>query len=584
MDELEAIKRELEELKAKRAEYELSVNKDTKEKTTRNNKKIENNSTDIRKSVKEELEDIDRQIKEYEQDVKRRAKDYENSYKKLKNIIDDYEEKTEATNLLSAEEIKERREIALKRKLEINEESVRILNELNIEKKLLKHLKTRKTKFENNLLKAEALGLTVDQYYEINAALRKTTIMNAILEKKGLSSIISKKAKERTKEENDKYNEAKEEILREIANIKKADEKSSVLDNIETLYSLEVKVSKSGKPKVISQTAKEIENIEEKDKEFPTRIVSSKIKNTDYIPEEQPKDMEDAKENKTESVSVADFKPAEEKVTVFRIPEAGICYVRRYAANRFKLKSADKSKEIKIRGSVCYEISANDLEKIKENANNSFSPYRVEFVDLKINELEPIKEKTDERDELYNIQVIEDPAYKVYINSINKEQEEKENDGLTNQEIKDVVEESLNKTDTAYIEDIIESNNANKEISKEELNDVVEDGLKDAEVESIIDDMFNVERKPKEKELDKNDIDDIITEDLNEKLEASKLRVNKKFKKELKTGGFFYNIVHKIPTTIKKWIMKSLGKDVIELNDMVEEETQEEENQKRRGK
>ena len=93
MDDLESLKKQLEELKALRNNLSVDANQEIVEET-----KVEEESNDIRTSLREELDIIDEQIKGFEEDIKQTAKEYEESYKKLKDVIDEYENSIESTN------------------------------------------------------------------------------------------------------------------------------------------------------------------------------------------------------------------------------------------------------------------------------------------------------------------------------------------------------------------------------------------------------------------------------------------------------------------------------------------------------
>lgn len=448
MENIEDLKQQLESLKALR--HELSV-KEEKPINTNDNKK-------------EQIKIIDSEIKELELDLKKTAKEYEESCKKLKLIIEEYQEKTEATKLLTEEEIKDLRENVEKAKLDENERSIKILRRLNELKKIIRELKTKKTKMENNIRNAEALGLTEEEYNAITYTLNKTTIMNAILNTKGLQEIIDKKASDRTNEEKEALKKAKEEILKEVAETKKENKNSSILEIIEALYSIETKYKKSQEPKITTLKTSELLYIAENSQKLPYRIVNSNDKNKNYKPEATPKDMEGADNN---NVDINELKPAEERVTVFKDSNTNDYYARKYAVNRFKLKSAILDNEVKINGSVCYQISEKDVAKIKDNANNAFSPYIAD-----------IKEIT-----------------------LDKE--------LTEQDIKEVIEESF---------------------------------------------------------------------------KATNIESSEEFKEELSTGNVLYNIVNKIPQSTKKMINKSIGKEEITLDSMLEETESEEEKGKEKIK
>ena len=392
MDDLESLKKQLEELKALRNNLSVDANQEIVEET-----KVEEESNDIRTSLREELDIIDEQIKGFEEDIKQTAKEYEESYKKLKAVIDEYENSIESTNLLSEEELNELREKYESLKLEENERSNEIKNRLDAQKKIISQLKSKKTKIEKNITNAEALELTYEEYKEITGTLRKTAIMNKILEEKGLTSIIEKKANERTAEEKELLRKTKEEILTEVSEFKKEHDDYSVLDTIEALYSLDTQYVRVESPRVTTCTSKELMVIGDTTQDLSFRVINPNAKvNTTSI-EETPKDMENATTN--EMVDINELKPAEEKVTIF--DEDGKYYVRKYTVDRFKLKSADLENEVRINGSLCYKINAQDVERIKENANNDFSPYKadvreISLEDITVNGISP----ADTKDEL----------------------------------------------------------------------------------------------------------------------------------------------------------------------------------------
>lgn len=374
MEDIESLSQQLEELKALRRRL-VSVD---------NAEELSEDSADIREYLKDEIELIEKEIEDIEEETKKTAKEYEKTYKELKDAIDEYEKKLNDNNLLSEDEIAELRYSAEKHKIEINEVSIELKRRLDDQKKMIRALKAKKTTIEKNINKSIALGLTYSEYKEITSTLRKTKIMNSILEKEGLSSIIEKSAKERTKEENDILKKTKEEILIEISEYKKENKESNVLEIIEVFYSLDTTYIEKKKPRVMKIKKEDLNNIKGNSNTLPHKIKSS-VNNDDsgYTPAEQPKDMKDANQN--QNVDLENLKPVTEKVTLFKDTETGEYYARKYAVDKFKLTSADLGSEVKIDGSICYKISLSDVNRIKENANKSSGQsYIADIKEIKI--------------------------------------------------------------------------------------------------------------------------------------------------------------------------------------------------------
>lgn len=564
-EDLERLKQELESLKAVR--NKLSVKEENKK---------EESSTDISKNFKEELKEIEEEIKEFENDIKETAKEYEKSYQRIKSIIDEHEEIIENTNLLSEEEINELREKYETQKLEENEMSNKIKRRLDDQKKILRSINRHKTQMLNNIKAAEALELTYEEYKDVTSTLRKTKIMHAILEEKGLLSIIEKKYSERTKEEKQAFKNAKTEIINEISELKKEHDDYSVLDAIEALYSLNTTYIRVEKPKQTTFQLRELMIIEENSHRLSYRVVNPNTKVNTNIVEEAPKDMENATAN--EKVDINELKPASEKVTIFKDDDT--YYVRRYAIDRFKLKSADLDSEVKINGSMCYKISEKDVEKIKENANNTFSPFVADIKEINLDKEATKKEETslmvvsqeeidnkeeiEESNNIEKITIFKEENDRYYANeytidrfklkSANKE-EEIRIDGALYYEISEedaykLVENKDNSFSPyeVYIEEVEEKED---DITHDETNDIIEE-IPEEEINDIVEE--NIESDKKEK--------------LIEDLVASNIVVNKEFKKELKIGKTLYNIYHSIPRGIKK-VYKAVKEAIKEADDFL---------------
>lgn len=603
------LRREIQDLENQLAELKKLRNKLSGNEIEENNNTEEVvEETELRSIVEKELAEIDKEIEEIEEDIKKAAKEYEESYKNLGTMIDNYDNTVDSNNLLSEEEYDELRTRHEAEKLAENELSNTIKKRLDDQKKIVRDLKRKKSQLKNNLAKAEALGLTYDEYTEITSTIRKTSIMNSILESKGLGSIIEKSANERTKEEKELLKKTKEEILKEISEFKVDSEYDdySVLDIIEALYSLENTYIEVKKPREIKIKKNELMVIDENKQILPFKVVNQNVKPNTNV-EEAPKDMEGAQEN--EKVDINDLKPAEEKVTLFKDSNTSNYYVRKYAVDRFKLKSADLGNEVRINGSLCYKISESDVEKIKENANNSFSPYIADIKEItlenkKNNEILPeevkdelipgtkIKRPRDRKP--YETDKEYEEFLKSYYDRVFPREEEKEEEHFlaNNEKLEDIelpkVEPIKPNTEEKALMVIpqeketepvkeekeeepitIEINpndgitiNVDEEEQKEELTD---DDIKNAIGESL--------DEAEKEELSDDDISSVINESLEEtteatvevkvekvedktkdKLEATNIKASREFKEELKSGNILYNIIHKAPKVILRAI------------------------------
>lgn len=616
MDELENLKQQLEELKALR--QRLTSVEENRELTV-----------DSRR-MREEISKIDEEIKEYDERLKTAAKEYDRVYKNIQSIQDDYTEKTEATGVLSQEEITELKETTSRRKLEENERSIEIKKRIDSLRKIVSDLKSRKTRIENNITKAEALELSYEEYMDITSAIKKTSIMNGILESKGLTPIVEKKANERTAEEKAQLKAAKEEILKEIAEIKKEHDDYSVLDVIEALYSLETTYREVKGPRTYVSNVNDLSNLKKNTNDLTYRIVNPNAKTQATKVNAGPSDMKGATTNV--KVDLNDLKPAEERVTVFKDSDNKY-YARKYAVERFKLKSADLGNEVRIEGSLCYQISAEDVEKIKANANNAFSPYIADIkeIDLsKSNNPSTINE-SDTKDELIpgtNIKkprdrgvhetdaeyeaFLKDYYDKVFPGQNNTNTAKKDSNSNVNERVtifKDM--DSGNYYVRSYAVDRYKLKSADK------ANETRIDGslcykINVEDVEKLVSNENNSLTpyktdikevnlgKKKEPELTEEDVKEAVEEELGkkkdepkkeepkkdeEKCKAKNIKAKKSFKDELKEGSILYNIViatpkffKKIGKAIKNFFSKDKEDKVKEqeLEAMIEETTEEE--------
>ena len=242
--------------------------------------------------ISNQLTEIEEQILYLQKSLKNAVKEYEDSFHRMENILEEQTKVFEG-DLLSEEKLNQLREEFANRKMEENANSVRIRREIEEQKKMLQALKTKRNKMEKDLGRAEEMGISVMDLKDIDAALKKTTILNAILDQKGLEEVVDKKASERTKEEKKRLREAKEEIVHEISEAKKENKELSVLDAIEALYSLQVQYKQGHAPRVLLVKEKQLQQIIQNVDKVPERIVGN-AKVYDYQPDKIPEDMKDA--------------------------------------------------------------------------------------------------------------------------------------------------------------------------------------------------------------------------------------------------------------------------------------------------
>ena len=500
MSESEIWKQELEELKALRARL----------KSVDEAEELDESSADIREYLKDEIDYIDKELKELEEKAKEKSKKFEEYYNKLKETIEESEKQLEETKLLSNEEIYELRYSRDTQILRINAESVEALREYKECKKTISLLRRRKNEINDRIKMSEALGLTYNEYKEIVATLRKTSIVNKIYAEKGLESIALKKASERTKEEQELLNKTKEEIITEINAYRREKEEYSVRKSINALYypkNTKVSQVKESKEEILPQ--EDLKNLALSMKEFPQKIKDSTIGIPSNAVEEAPKDMENSKEN--EKVDINDLKPAAEKVTVFKDNETEDYYVRQYAIDRFKLTSAEYENEVRINGSKCYKISENDVKRIKEGANNSFSPYIADVKEVSKEDIQ-IPFKSESTEEI--TEVVDTPV------EVKSE--------LTEKEIKEVVDDTFEEEITGPVEII-------QEPPKDEITEVVDDTFDEEitgpveiiqeppkdEITEVVDDAFDeeiigpveiIQEPPKDEITDVVDATEVISD------------------------------------------------------------------------
>ena len=381
---------------------------------------ISNNEKANSNVYTEAIKEIDVQLLLIEKELKEAIKLYEESYEKMRKILEEENERLNSAGLLTDEEYNQIIMEFLGKRMEENERTIKIKKEIEARKKQIASLKRRKNKIKKDLMNSEALGIPASQYQSITNTLKKRKLVNAIFEAKGLEEILAVPSKERTKEQQKKLKEAKEEIIEEIAKLQKSqDNGMSVLDAIEALYGIDTEMVMKGKAKEYKLTKQEFDNLKNNVALLPEKIVvrdKSLINNhvlNSINPTAAPEDMievidkkvqeevnnevkeevvEEKEEEKVTEEVVEDAKPVE-MITLFIDDENLDVYARKYVFDRFHLER--HSDEVIIDESVCFKMDEEDADWIIENKDNNYSPYIIDTRQVKIE-----KEKEERKEEV----------------------------------------------------------------------------------------------------------------------------------------------------------------------------------------
>ena len=381
---------------------------------------ISNNEKANSNVYTEAIKEIDVQLLLIEKELKEAIKLYEESYEKMRKILEEENERLNSAGLLTDEEYNQIIMEFLGKRMEENERTIKIKKEIEARKKQIASLKRRKNKIKKDLMNSEALGIPASQYQSITNTLKKRKLVNAIFEAKGLEEILAVPSKERTKEQQKKLKEAKEEIIEEIAKLQKSqDNGMSVLDAIEALYGIDTEMVMKGKAKEYKLTKQEFDNLKNNVALLPEKIVvrdKSLINNhvlNSINPTAAPEDMvevidkkvqeevnnevkeevvEEKEEEKVTEEVAEDAKPVE-MITLFIDDENLDVYARKYVFDRFHLER--HSDEVIIDESVCFKMDEEDADWIIENKDNNYSPYIIDTRQVKIE-----KEKEERKEEV----------------------------------------------------------------------------------------------------------------------------------------------------------------------------------------
>ena len=360
----------------------LRLLKELVEKTERLESSLlrESNLDEFRKAI----QSMDDQIREIDKELRQAISEYEQSYENLRNIMIEQNRALNGDEPLSDEDYRRITDEYIARKMQENAHSDYVRRTIEEYKKQLASLKRRKNALERDLKEAAALGLSATEFREINDVMRKRKIIKEILERKGLGEIIDIPAKDRTKEQQRQLQEARDEIRRELGRHQaEVEEEVSVLDSIEILYGVDPRAIQVRKPRKTTMTKDEIERIKEAaEKASVVKITNPDGTTKDNNNKEALKGPEDMLEVHQGALNNEERRGLIDRITIFTDVNTGKKYTRKYVFTRFKIDP--QSEEVRINGSVCYEILEDDLNKIISNANNELSPYQVVTMDFDI--------------------------------------------------------------------------------------------------------------------------------------------------------------------------------------------------------
>ena len=233
-----------------------------------------------------ELKYLDEKIKELEDEYDRLDADYNNANDEYAKTEEDQDK--EISNAKSDEEIQEILLKYTKLKSKINEKSAKIEIDRNLAKRSATTLKGKRTKLRNAMKRAELLGISYEEYQEMTSTLGKSKLVNDILVAKGLDDLADKD--ELTDDDKLRIKQIKEEVEEELAKYMNQNNHSSVLDSIETLYSVDVtSYRKKEEPKVYKMTFEDMIRMMNNANLLPERIIGEI--NLDYEPKKAPDDM-----------------------------------------------------------------------------------------------------------------------------------------------------------------------------------------------------------------------------------------------------------------------------------------------------
>lgn len=156
------------------------------------------------------------------------------------------------------------------------------------------------------------------------------------------------------------------------------EDKSSVLDTIDALYNPEIDEVLQDKVRKTKINELSLERAKENVLGLPEKIVNNVSSAINYIPGDAPKDMIEVKNTKNDSL---------EKIVIYNdSSDKEKFYVRANVFKRFNLKK--HGEEVKIDNGSYYSLNSKDLDFIKNNQDNDYSPYVIEEKNITLDNVE----------------------------------------------------------------------------------------------------------------------------------------------------------------------------------------------------
>ena len=240
--------------------------------------------------IEAEIASVERRIKNLRSRLNKASNDYQAKFDRIQEIIKEQNELLDSSELLSEEEISHYREEFNEKKLA----EITSAEEIRKNVELLKNHISLLRKQTIDLLRASAMGLSLQEYLEINEILnaKQRMVLNGIFTSMGLDEIIAK-GKDISEEEKSRLAEAKETVFKKISEFRQEHTEATIIDSIQALYSIDVQMTKKGSPKTILLNGIELESLKKNVSIMPEKVpdFGAQAEKKDYEPDKVPEDM-----------------------------------------------------------------------------------------------------------------------------------------------------------------------------------------------------------------------------------------------------------------------------------------------------
>ena len=296
------------------------------------------------------LDELDNEIKKMQLELSKTEEEYDSSLNKMKNLIDEEITKLEEKGILTDEEIIDFRENYINQRLEEHFKTVGLKRKIQLLKRQLEVLSERKSKVEQDALSRENVNLDGETYKKI---------MDIPSKGKNINPTTG------------------------VVEAQRGNISNSILDEIDALYGLDTENVSQEKTRKIKARETSLEAIKNNVDNLPEKVVTNNrnVSMNNLSPLDAPEDM----------IEVRRAKEHLEKIVIYKNLNADNSYYAR--DNVFKRFNAEKhGEEVKINGASYYKLDNADLEFIRGNSDNDYSPYVIEDKEIALDR-EDMREK-----------------------------------------------------------------------------------------------------------------------------------------------------------------------------------------------